>query len=73
MAAFLGQVGGREIDGDAFGRQRQPGGDQGRADSLTRFRHRLVGEANDHERHIAGCDLDLHVHRARLDTLERDS
>ena len=51
----------------------RPGGDQRRAHPLARFRHRLVGEADDHERDIAGRDLDLHVDRARLDALERDS
>ena len=35
VAAFLGQVGGREIDGDAARRQRQPGRDQRRAHPLA--------------------------------------
>ena len=34
VAALLGQVGGREVDGDAAGRQRETGGDQRGADTL---------------------------------------
>ena len=71
MAAFLGQVGGREIDGDAAGRQRQAGGDQRRAHPLLGFRHRLVGQADDVEGRQAGRDLHLHVDGAGLDALER--
>ena len=43
MAAFLRQVGGREVDGDAPRRQREPRGDQRRAHPLARLRDRLVG------------------------------
>jgi hypothetical protein len=50
VAPFLGQVGGREIDGDAPRRQRQPGRDHGRAHALARFRYRLVWEPDDRER-----------------------
>jgi molybdenum-dependent DNA-binding transcriptional regulator ModE len=71
MAAFLGQVGGGEIDGDAAGRQRQAGGDQGGAHPLTRFGDRLIAEADDVERHRPTSDLDLDVDRARLDAFER--
>ncbi len=46
VAAFLRQVGGREIDGDAARRQRQAGCDQGGAHPLARFRHRLVRQAD---------------------------
>ena len=42
VAALLGQVGGREIDGDAAGRQREARGDQRRAHPLARFRDGLV-------------------------------
>ena len=72
VAAFLGQVGGREIDGDAARRQREPGGDQRAAHPLARLGHRLVGEADDVEGRQSGRDLHLHVDRARLDALERD-
>ena len=71
VAAFLRQVGGREIDGDAARRQRQAGGDQRRAHALARFGHRLVGQADDVEGRQAGRDLHLHVDGAGLDALER--
>ena len=45
VAAFLRQVGGREIDGDAARRQREARGDQRRAHALLRLGHRLVGQA----------------------------
>ncbi len=72
MAAFLRQVGGREIDGDAPRRQRQAGGDQRGAHALARFRHRLVGQADDVEGGQAGRDLHLDIDGARLDAFERD-
>ena len=71
MAAFLRQVGGREIDGDAARRQREPGGDQRGAHPLLGLGHRLVGQADDVEGRQAGRDLHLHVDRAGLDALER--
>ena len=72
VAAFLGQVGRGEIDGDALCRQREAGGDQRRAHPLARFGDRLVGEADDHEGDVAGRDLHLHVDGPRLDALEGD-
>ena len=72
MAAFLGQIGGREIDGDAARRQRQPGRDQGRAHPLARLRHGLVGQADDGEGRQARRDLHLHVDGPDLDALERN-
>ncbi len=72
MAAFLGQIGGREIDGDAARRQREAGGDQRGAHALFGFRHRLVGQADDVEGGQAGRDLHLHVDGAGLDALEGD-
>jgi hypothetical protein len=71
VAAFLGQVGGGEIDGDAARRQREAGGGQRRAHPLARFRHRLVGQPDHEERRQSGRHLDLHVDRAGLDALER--
>ena len=71
MAAFLRQVGGREIDGDAARRQREAGGDQRGAHALLGLGHRLVGQADDVEGRQAGRDLDLHVDGAGLDALER--
>jgi hypothetical protein len=72
MAPLLGQVGRREVDGDAAGRQRQAGGDQGRAHPLARFRHRLVRQAHHVELGQARRDLDLNVDRPRLDAFERN-
>ena len=71
VAAFLRQVGGREIDGDAARRQREAGGDQRGAHALLGLGHRLVGQADDVEGRQAGRDLHLHVDRAGLDALER--
>ena len=71
VAAFLRQVGGREIDGDAARRQREAGGDQRGAHALLRFGHRLVRQADDVEGGQARRDLHLHVDRAGLDALER--
>ena len=70
MAAFLRQVGRREIDGDPPRRQRQPRGDQRRAHPLARLGHRLVGQANDRERRQTGRHLHLNVDRAGLDPLK---
>ena len=71
MAAFLRQVGGREVDGDAPRRQREPGRDQRRAHPLARLRHRLVGQADDVERRQPRRHLHLDIDGAGLDALER--
>jgi hypothetical protein len=70
MAAFLGQIGRREVDDDAPRRQREPRGDQRRAHPLARFRHRLVGQADDGEGRQARHDLHLHVDRAGVNPLK---
>ncbi len=72
MAAFLGQIGGREIDDDALGRQRQTGGMEGAAHPLTALVHRLVGQADDDEFRQARHHLDLNIDRNGLDPLKRD-
>ena len=72
VAALLGQVGRREVDGDALRRQGQPRGGQRRADPLAGFGDRLVAEADDVEHHGAVGDLNLDVDRASLDPLEGD-
>ena len=72
MAALFRQIRGREIDDHAPGRQRQPGGDQRPAHPLPRFRHGLVGQADDDEGRQAGRDPDLDVDGARLDAFECD-
>jgi len=54
VAAFLRQVGRREIDGDALRRQREADGGQRRAHPLAAFANRLVRQADDGEgRHPA--------------------
>ena len=49
MAAFLRQVGGREIDRDVLVGQAEPDGVQCVAHALAAFGHRLVGQADDGE------------------------
>ena len=71
MRAFLGQIGRRQIDGDALERQRQADGGQRRAYPLPAFRHRLVGQPHNGDHAIAAfADMDLHVHFAGLNALE---
>ncbi len=68
MRAFLGQVGGRKVDGDALERQRQADGAEGGAHPLAAFRHRLVGQADDIEIAAAAlADMDLYVHFTGFD------
>ena len=71
MAAFLGQIGRRQIDDDALGRQRQADGVEGGGDPLAAFLHRLVGQADGDEAHRPGRDLHLHIDAARLQPQER--
>ena len=72
MTAFLGQVGGSEIDGDALRRQREPDGVQRAAHPLAAFGHGLVRQPDNGEGGQPRSDLDLHIDRARIDALERD-
>ncbi len=72
MTAFLGEIGGREIDGDALGGHGKARGVQRRAHSFARFRDRLVAEADHRKDHVAIGDLHLHVHRPRLDAFKRN-
>ncbi len=46
VAALLGEVGGRQVDGDALRRQRQAHGVERGAHPLAAFGHRLVGQAD---------------------------
>ena len=71
VAAFLRQVGGGEIDGDAARRQREARGDQRRAHPLARLGHRLVRQADDVEGRQSRRNLHLDVDGAGLDALER--
>jgi len=72
MTAFLGHVGGREIDRDALGRQREPGGVERRVHAFPRFAHRLVGEADEAEHDRAAGEMHLNIHRLGVDPLEGD-
>ena len=71
MASFLRQVGGRQIDGDAAGGEREARGDQRGADPFTRFRNRLVCQSYHMESGQPRRDLHLDVDGARFDALER--
>ena len=46
MAAFLGQVGRREIDGDSARREREPGGNECGSDPFARFGDGFVSETD---------------------------
>ena len=71
MRAFLGQVGGGEIDGDALEGQRQPDGGEGGAHALFTLGHRLVGQADNIELAAAGVrNMDLNIDFAGVDALE---
>src|SRR4029079_2048143 len=72
MRAFFGQVSGGEIDGDAAGRQREGGGDQGRAHPLPCLGYGPVWQADDVECRQPRRDLHLNIEGASLDALERD-
>ena len=72
VAAFLGQVGRREIDGDALWRQREADGVQRAAHPLAALGHGLVGEADNGEGGEPRPDLHLHIDGTRLDALEGD-
>ena len=72
MAAFLGEVGGSEINRDPLRRQAEPDRVQRTAHPLAAFGHGLVRQADDGEGGDARADLHLHVNAARLDALESD-
>ena len=72
MAAFLRQIGRRQIDRDVLEGQAKPDGVQRVADALAAFSDGLVGQADDRERRGPGRDADLHLHGARFDTNERE-
>jgi hypothetical protein len=72
VAAFLRQICRREVDGDAAGRQSEPGGNHGRAHSFTGLGNCLVRQAHDGECRHARRDLHLDVDRPDLDAFECD-
>ncbi len=71
VIAFLRKIRRREIGDEAFGRQGEAEAREGRAHSLARLPHGLVGQAHHDEGRLAADRLDLHVHPPRLDALER--
>ena len=73
MAAFLEQIGRRQIDRDPLGRQADAEGAQRAADPLARFADRLVGQADNGERGQARADLDLDIDFLDVDAGERDA
>ena len=72
MRAFLGQVGGRQVDGDPLGWQRDGQRLKGGADPFLGLGHRLVGQADEGEGGRAGGDGALHLDQAGLDAFEGD-
>ena len=70
MAAFLQQVGRRQVDQHALRRQSQAHGRQRGAHPLARFANRFVRQADHQERGQSGGNLYLHLHRHRLDAGE---
>jgi hypothetical protein len=72
VAAFLLQVGGGEVHGDALQRQRQAEGGQRRAHPLAALAHRLVGQPDDGEGRHAAAHLHLDVDVEHLDPGEGD-
>ena len=71
VAAFLGQIRRREIDGHVLVRKPEPHGMQRIAHPLAAFGNGFIGETDDHERRRTGRDPHLHFHRARFDADER--
>jgi hypothetical protein len=71
MTALLGQIGRREVHHHALARQAQPGRGQRGAHALAGFLDGLVGQADNDESGKARRELRLHIHRHRLDALER--
>jgi hypothetical protein len=70
--AFLGQVGGRQVDRDVLPGQTQTHGVQRIAHALAALRHSLVGQPDDGEHVPAGAEAHLHLDRLGLDADERD-
>ena len=73
MRAFLGQIGGRQVDRDPLGRQREADRGERRMDPLAAFGDRLVGQADDGERRNTGGQLDLDFDGAGFEPEVRDS
>ena len=71
VAAFLGKVGGREVDGDAAGRERQTRCRQSPAHPLAAFATALSGRPTTLNAGMPGATCTCTSTRARLDTFER--
>ncbi len=72
VAALLGEIGRREVDGDALRWQRQAERAERGPHPLAAFTHRLVGQPHHGEGELARRHQHLHVDRHDVDTLERD-
>ena len=72
LAAFLWQVGGREVHRHVAVGHAEADRVQRVARALAAFRDRPVGQADDHERGLSRRDADLHLDWARLDADERE-
>ncbi len=70
--AGLGDAGGRQVDGDALGRQGEAQRPERRAHPLARFGHRLVGQADHGEGRQTGADMNMNIDLAGLDTVKRN-
>ena len=66
MTAFLGLVGGGEIDHQTFGRQGEAQTGEGGAYAFAAFGHGLVAQADNDEIHLARGDLHLDIDAPRL-------
>jgi hypothetical protein len=72
VAAFLRQIGGREIDDDALLRERQPGSMERAAHPFAALGDRFVREPDDYEFRQPRRDLHLHVNGNTFDPLKRN-
>ena len=70
MAAFLCEIGRRQVDGDALGRQCQANGDQGGSYPFPAFGDRLVGQSDHGEDGHPRRHLHLDVDLQAIDSLE---
>ena len=71
MAAFLRQIGGREVDGDVLEGETQPHGMERIVDTLAALSHRLIGQSDNGESPSPWRDANLHLDSAGLDPNER--
>jgi hypothetical protein len=72
VAPFLRQIRGREVDGDAPRRQRQPRGDERGAHPVLGFGNGFIGKADNGEGGQARRHLRLHVDGLGFDPFEGD-